>query len=178
MRSSKKWNLVAVFGAAVLAVASHASANILWSWSISSSGINGSGTFETTGSAAVANTPYLILPTPLTGSINGSPITALSGYLGADNLFAWDGTPTSALRVNNNGVSFDTAAGKSFNFYQFTNASLLLPATNLQDTDGSRISTGVTSSVQPIGIVPEPTAVAAVAAGAVMVTSRRRRRVA
>ena len=62
---------------------------------------------------ATANNTYTI--TGISGTVNGNAITGLSNFVGADNLFRWDGTTNILLTYN--GISFTTDSN-IYNFYR------------------------------------------------------------
>jgi PEP-CTERM motif len=70
----------------------------------------GSGTITATVSA-VGGDPV----TAITGTVNGSMITALNTFNGADNLLF----PTGTTFLSTHGISFATAAGQDINIFSF-----------------------------------------------------------
>ena len=89
----------------------------IWNWSFTGDG-NGdgnqsaSGTFQTADVTPTAGVTYDI--TGITGTYNRDSvayeITGLSDYQGAANTFQWDGTSSSSILSNFDGISFSTSS--------------------------------------------------------------------
>lgn len=108
-----------------------------------------SGTATITTSNTLTTSPlgvmgYMI--TSITGMLNGSVITGLSGFQGSDNYYF-----TSGSFVDNSGLGFTTAGGTSASLY-FASA-----VQRYQLTTTSPFSTGyVTATSTAVAGVPEP----------------------
>ncbi|HEX5272491.1 MAG TPA: PEP-CTERM sorting domain-containing protein, partial [Gemmataceae bacterium] len=148
--------------------ASPASADLIWDWSYNvtvDSGntfIPASGTFTTSGTTPTANTAYTILS--ITGSRGSDPITGLdSSYDGPDNMFEWNGTPSSPILVDFGGFSYDTQSGNMFNVSQLSGG--FAPAADEFNTTGMNNTFG-TSSLSPQVASPEPSSLILAGLGA------------
>lgn len=136
-----------------------ASAALLWNWSYTlNSGLTASGTFSTDGTTPVANTDYLI--TAITGSRGTDTITELNSTYGFPNqLFRWDGTPTSPIILNFSGFSYNTLSGNAYNAF-FLNGSLDLSNFSPQNGEATSVNnptgyyTGVTQGVVSSSLTP------------------------
>ena len=96
---------------------------------------------------------YMI--TSITGLLNGSAITGLSGFQGSDNYYF-----TSGSFVDNSGLGFTTAGGTSASLYFASTAQ------RYQLTTTSPFSTGyVTATSALVPSVPEPAVWAMMLAG-------------
>jgi hypothetical protein len=99
-------------GAALLATCLQAGAAsaLTWNWSFNGGPLPlGQGTFTTAGSTAQANTLETI--TGITGTYTdtsgiSSTITGLGTLLGATNTFQWDGSNSSPIIINFDGIAF------------------------------------------------------------------------
>jgi hypothetical protein len=99
-------------GAALMATCLQAGAAsaLTWNWSINGGPLpSGQGTFTTAGSTAQANTLETI--TGITGTYTdtggiSSTITGLGTLLGATNTFQWDGSNSSPIITNFDGIAF------------------------------------------------------------------------
>jgi hypothetical protein len=85
----------------------------IWNWSFTGSGNqSASGTFQTAEVTPTAGVIYNI--TGITGTYNldsvAYEITGLSDYQGAANTFQWDGTSSSSILSNFDGISFSTSS--------------------------------------------------------------------
>ena len=98
-----------------------AQAITFWNWSFTGNGNqSASGTFQTADVTPTAGVTYSI--TGITGTYNRNSvaytITGLSDYNGGTNTFQWNGTSSSPLLSNSDGISFNTTSN-SFNFYYY-----------------------------------------------------------
>jgi len=111
-------------GAALLASWAAVPAQALtWNWSFDGSPHGSAqGTFTTAGSTALANTLETI--TAITGTYTDSGgtynITGLSTFVGAANQFQWDGTNSSPIFSDGDGISFFLDSGAEVNMYRLS----------------------------------------------------------
>ena len=95
----------------------------IWNWSFTGSFAGGtqsaSGTFQTADVTPTAGVTYDI--TGITGTYNRDSvayeITGLSDYQGAANTFQWDGTSSSPILSNFDGIAFTTSSNNAVNMY-------------------------------------------------------------
>jgi hypothetical protein len=106
--------LVGMTGALALTLAASAAEAKSWDFSFTSTGPDtASGTFTTT------NTGPTYTVTDITGTIDGSTITGLSSYAGADQLLFMPGPPNFDV----GGISFSALDGISYNLTDFPDGS-------------------------------------------------------
>jgi hypothetical protein len=104
---------------------------------------------------ATANNTYTI--TGISGTVNGNAITGLSNFVGADNLFRWDGTTNILLTYN--GISFTTDSN-IYNFYRgvggsgTTSADFALSPLRSFDDNTRSVNDVITLSLTPATPVP------------------------
>lgn len=142
----------------------------IWDWSLTTTLGSGSGTFTTAGSSTAANTPFTI--TGITGTFGGDTITGLDTFLGADNLFEWDGT--SLLMADNSGISFDAAAPLQWNVFC---GACLTGHYGAIDTIVTPSTNGTVSDATLAPVIdstPEPATSALLIAGAAVLLAARR----
>jgi hypothetical protein len=114
-----------------------------WNFSFSATGgRSASGTFTTTDVIPTVNTSYAITGISGTYTEGGSsyPITGLTSFVAADNLFRWSGD-ASPINVSSFGISFSTSIGP---FNLNSSSSGFNPPTFLND--GSFDSHSISSS--------------------------------
>lgn len=159
--------------AATLSTASLASADITWDWSWNSEAGQFITTGDLVGNAAPAAT-YTILDFTVTQTGNGMPIGSLSGgeyaVFQAPQWFDWDGaTATTWYRANgtqSNGSNF-AAVGVSATYLFSPGSYSIYDPNNSQDNLDS-------SSTLAMSPVPEPTSIALLSLGGLIVARRRR----
>jgi hypothetical protein len=105
----KVYSLVAAGSLAAAVMVCGAAQAKVWDFSYSGGGESGSGAFIT----GDVGSPYTI--TGITGTADGSAITGLSSYAGADQLLFVPGPPSADF----GGISFSTAAGIDYNLTNF-----------------------------------------------------------
>jgi hypothetical protein len=86
----------------------------IWNWSFTGDGNqSASGTFQTADVTPTAGVTYTI--TGITGTYNRDSvayeITGLRDFQAATNTFQWDGTSSSSILSDLNGISFSTSSG-------------------------------------------------------------------
>ena len=151
-------------GAALLASWAAVPAQALtWNWSFDGSPHGSAqGTFTTAGSTALANTLETI--TAITGTYTDSGgtynITGLSTFVGAANQFQWDGTNSSPIFSDGDGISFFLDSGAEVNMYRLSLPNpgpidrFISEDTNIPDQNNVNSST--LSPVQVPSSVPGP----------------------
>ncbi len=105
----KMYSLLAAGSLAAAVVVCGAAQARVWDFSYSGGGETGSGTFIT----GTVGSPYTI--TGISGTADGSIITGLSSYAGADQLLYIGG----AYYADYGGISFATAAGVDYNLTNY-----------------------------------------------------------
>jgi len=159
---------IGLMAAVLLLAVSPAKASTFWSFSYADTfgGITayGSGTFET----PTAGPGYL---SGITGSANGSAITGLSGYAGADNYFYTPGFPADV-----GGISFTTSGGPTWNLTSYAGNSILRSDTDPGGYGAYAQSIAMTVTQVPVTPVPEPETYAMMLAGLGLLGLVRRRK--
>jgi hypothetical protein len=139
----------------------------LYNFSFSGSGQSGSGILTTASSSTIKFGETAFAITGISGMLNGSAITGLSGFLGSDNYYFTTGTSF----VDGSGVGFTTAAGTSASLYYQSTAS------SYRITTVSPFATAfVTATSSAVAAVPEPASWAMMIAGFGLVGGAMRRR--
>jgi hypothetical protein len=96
---------------------------LTWNWTADTGGCPSSGTLETDGSAYVANQNYTV--TGISGDVCGWTVTGLNEGVGdLKNVIAWDGTQSSPLLANSNGVFFSVQLGAAINDWNWSSSNL------------------------------------------------------
>jgi len=141
-----------------LSVANQGAHALRWTWSlVDSKGQTSSGTFTTDGTSYLAGTNYNI--TAITGTSNitetGKTIANInSSFHGPSNILRWDGTNSSPLISNVNGISWDNTDGNSVNIYYGVDS---YDAVNFTGTSYSGNNPSITSStLTPAASTPVP----------------------
>lgn len=149
-------------------------ADTIWDWSLTTNLGSGTGTFTTSGSSTAADTAFTI--TAITGTFGGDTINGLdSSFLGADNMFEWDGT--TLMLLDGFGVSFDTALPSSVNFYcgscvgNFGTPSNI--GVNVAGVTNFGTISDATIDPEVDNTTPEPATSALLIAGAAVLLARR-----
>ncbi len=166
--------LVAAASLTALAVPNAAHA-LTWNFSFVSNNpaYNASGTFVTDGASVAVGQVYTI--TSVAGTQNGSTITGLANYFGADNTFKWNGSPSSLL-ANSYGIAWDLASGSFSNAYCSSGGSATYcTADSILSDTGIELITSSTLSVYTAP-APVPGPLPLFGAGAAFGWSRRLRR--
>ena len=162
--------IITAVGAAIMALASTAPASAaMYDFSFSGSGTTGTGVFTTSDTTSLnargGYTAFAI--TSITGTLNGSAITGLSGFQGSDNLYY----TTGPAFLDGSGVGFTSAAGQSASlFYQDS-------AQSYRITTVSPFAAGFVSATSSpaAGAVPEPASWAMMLSGFGLVGAGLRR---
>jgi hypothetical protein len=169
---------IAAVGLAISLQATPAQAITTWDWSFTnlSGSRSGSGTFTTADVVPTANTTYDILGLSGTYSHSGTTydILGLSSSAGADNTFRWDGTPSSSIISNGNGIVFTTSGGISVKIYSISG---LGPINGTRSSLNGNLYILSGSTLQPQQPVPGPLPLFG-AAAAYSWSRRLRRRIA
>jgi hypothetical protein len=103
-----------------LSLANQSAHALSWNWSVvDSNGQTSSGTFTTDGTSYLAGTTYNITGITGTSNINatGQTIAGISSFFSASNTLQWDGTNSSTLNGDKDGISWDNTDGNSVNIY-------------------------------------------------------------
>jgi len=104
-----------------LSLANQSAHALSWNWSVvDSDGQTSSGTFTTNGTSYQAGTTYNITGITGTSNINATGQTIAnisSGFNGPSNILQWDGTNSSPLISDIQGISWDNTDGNSVNIY-------------------------------------------------------------
>lgn len=87
----------------------------------------------------------------ISGEANGSAITGLSDYAGANNM-VFDSGPL----VDQGGISVSTASGVDYNFYSLDGVYKVLASTTTPYAWDSNASDVICFDVQPVAACPEP----------------------
>jgi hypothetical protein len=143
----KMYALAAAGGLAAAVVFGGAAQAEVWDFSYSGGGETGSGTFIT----GAVGSPYAI--TGISGTADGSTITGLSSYAGADQLLYTVG----AYYADFGGVSFATAAGIDFNLTNYPDGFNNITNSMVNPSGVPCCTVSIDMSVTP---VPEPATLA------------------
>ncbi|MEI6379779.1 MAG: hypothetical protein WCO81_02660 [Cyanobacteriota bacterium ELA615] len=110
----KRSILIAGLSIGSLSLANQGAHALSWTWSlVDSNGQTSSGTFTTDGFSYQAGITYTISAITGTSNINqtGQTIANIIDYVGASNTLQWDGTNSSPLISNIDGISWNNTDG-------------------------------------------------------------------
>jgi hypothetical protein len=121
----------------------------IWNWSFTGDGNqSASGTFQTADVTPTAGVTYTI--TGITGTYDRDSvayeITGLSDHQGVSNTFQWDGTSSSSILSNVEGIAFSTSSNLVSMYYSSFSGygSINRTASNFIDADDSIVSSTLT----------------------------------